>query len=271
MFGDIQRAPVEAVCKCCAGRSVSCGVVDFSRSGADIHAGKKVDPYAGIPIYFYRCEHCGFTFTPALDKWTPADFSEHIYNADYVRHDPDYSFARPNANAGLIAQYFPKLADHKLLDFGSGMGLLEELLGEKGFQRIRSYDPYSGTADKSALTERYRAVFAFEVFEHHVDPRELVKTLASLLDDKGAIFFSTTLVPESAWEHGIETWWYCIPRNGHISFFSSASLALLASGVGMKAASFSDGLHMLFKGDYPEWAAGVQHTLCAMPQPAGPF
>jgi hypothetical protein len=256
LFGDIQHAPVEAVCKCCAGRSVSCGVVDFSPSGADSQAREKIGPPAGEPIHFFRCEHCGFTFTPALDFSAPI---------------PGKGLTHSNTHAGLIARYFPKLADHKLLDFGSGRGLLEQLLGEQGFRRIRSYDPYSGASDESALTERYRAVLAFEVFEHHVDPRELVKTLASLLDDKGAVLLSTTLVPEDAWEHGIDTSWYGVPRNGHISFFTSGSLALLASGVGMKAASLPDGLHMLFKGDYPEWATGVKHTLCAMPRPAGPF
>jgi hypothetical protein len=59
--------------KCCDGLAHLCGVVDFSRCGADVIAGTKVDPYVGVPIYYYRCEHCGFVFTKDLDMCSHQD------------------------------------------------------------------------------------------------------------------------------------------------------------------------------------------------------
>ncbi|WP_244173373.1 class I SAM-dependent methyltransferase [Caballeronia temeraria] len=232
-------------------------MVDFSRGGADIGAGKKVDPYSGIPIYYYRCEQCGFAFTRAFDEWTSEDFGAHTYNADYVRQDPDYTFVRPDDNARQISEIFSALSTEKILDFGSGLGLFEQQLKARGFQNVRSYDPFSQQSDESALAERYRVVFTFEVFEHHTDPHQLVKSLASLLDESGSIVFSTLLLPANISDHGIESWWYCMPRNGHISFFTPASLTLLASCNGLKAASFNEGLHIFYKSEFPNWAAHV--------------
>lgn len=243
-----------ARCKCCDGPSALCGVVDLSRGGADHAAGKKVDPYSGVPIYYYRCERCGFTFTSALDDWTSAQFSEHIYNADYVRQDPDYVFARPDENARTIAEKFSALAKMKILDYGSGSGVLEQQLRLRDFHDVRSYDPFHSSSDPSVLQEQFRVVFAFEVFEHSVDPRQLMQTLAALLDDDGAMLVSTLFVPDNTASEGIDKWWYCMPRNGHVSFFTPTSLSLLASQYGLKAASFNSGFHLLFRSEKPDWA-----------------
>jgi hypothetical protein len=253
----IAITPITTKCKCCGSRSAICGVADFSRGGADVGAGKKIDPYSGIPIYYYRCEQCGFVFTHAFDAWTSEDFGARIYNSDYVRQDPDYTFARPNGNAQQIAETFPELSTAKLLDFGSGLGLLEQRLKARGFQDVCSYDPFSENSDTNILADRYRVIFAFEVFEHHPDPHQLMDTLSGLLDEEGSVLFSTLFVPENIPDQGIERWWYCMPRNGHLSFFTPASISHLAFHRGMKAASFNEGLHVLYKSDFPSWAAHI--------------
>jgi 2-polyprenyl-3-methyl-5-hydroxy-6-metoxy-1,4-benzoquinol methylase len=256
-------SPAESTCKCCGQISRLCGVVDFSRCGADHAAGKKIEPYSGIPIYYYRCEQCGFTFTRAFDNWTSEDFAEHIYNSDYERHDPDYKGARPISNAELIASNFPEMAQGNMLDFGSGLGLLERELRARGFSQVASYDPYAASKSASVLSEKYQTVVAFEVFEHHPDPHALMDMMVRFLHEDGAILFSTLFVPDGVIETGIDRWWYCAPRNGHISFFTSRSIATIAARHGLKAGSFNEGTHFIYRHALPSWAARFSHALCS--------
>jgi SAM-dependent methyltransferase len=253
-------------CKCCGGDSRLCGVVDFSRCGADHLGGRKVDPYVGVPVYFHRCDACGFVFTRALDAWTHADYAAHIYNDDYGRHDPDYLGKRPFENAELIAKSFPELAQANVLDFGSGLGQLERELKARGFSQVDSYDPYAAHAEatRAGLAAAYRTVVAFEVFEHHPQPRELIAELAGFLDDDGAILFSTMLADDAVMAEGIDRWWYCAPRNGHISFYASRALARLGAPHGLVAGSFNENFHFFYKRALPAWAARFSHRLCVV-------
>lgn len=263
---SLQKMSVSATdspCKCCGEVSHLCGVVDFSRSCADPAAGRKVEPCSGVPIYYYGCDRCGFVFTRAFDSWTPEDFAQHIYNAAYERHDPDYKGARPISNANLIAGSFPEMAHGKMLDFGSGLGLLEHELRARGFSRVTSYDPYAADENASALSEKYQTVVAFEVFEHHPDPHALMDMMVQFLEEDGAVLFSTLIIPDDVVETGIDKWWYCAPRNGHISFFTSRSIATIAARHGLKAGSFNDGTHFFYRHDLPPWAMRFAHTLCS--------
>lgn len=202
------------------------GVVDFSRGGMDFLAGYKITPYAGIPIYYYCCETCGFVFTEAFDKWSFKDFSEKIYNDEYALHDPEYLSIRPRMQASVINALPDEIKSAKILDYGSGLGILEEELKSLGFACVDSYDPFTNRV--ALAPHSYDIVFAFEVFEHHPKPLELFQEIMEYLNSDGVILFSTLVLSKHVIKEGIENWWYCSPRNGHISFFSIESLAYLA-------------------------------------------
>jgi len=242
----------KTVCKCCGAASSLSGLVDFSRCGADLIAQKKIDPYVGFPIYYYRCDQCGFTFTSAFDEWSTEMFGLYIYNDDYPRHDPDYRDKRPTENAGTIAANFPEMAAVSVLDYGSGMGLLEEQLKRAGFTDVVSYDPYSAPTRPD---RQFDAILSFEVFEHHPQPQALFADLVSLMKADGAVLLSTQLIGDEVHAVGVHNWWYCAPRNGHISFYSAKSLALLAARHGLRVASFNAGLHVIFGQRPPAWLA----------------
>ncbi|AIY41282.1 SAM-dependent methyltransferase [Collimonas arenae] len=245
------KVPEITSCKCCAQTSTLVGVVDFSRCGADVHAGKKVDPYAGWPVYFYRCGACGFTFTRALDNWSAEDFATHIYNDDYVRHDPDYLGARPRSNADLIMHNMGSVRERtSLLDYGSGMGLMTEILEQNGFDSVASFDPFSSTRRPD---RQFNMVTCFEVFEHVQDPIALVKDINRFLSPDGAVLFSTLLCTPQAVDGGLHNWWYCAPRNGHISFYTLEALTALAARFELRVLSFSDGLHAMYRPQIAEW------------------
>ncbi|MGE8162800.1 class I SAM-dependent methyltransferase [Paraburkholderia sp. NPDC080076] len=231
-----------------------CGLVDFSRCGADQAADKKIDPYVGVPIYYYRCDECGFIFTRAMDQWSTRDFANHIYNEDYARHDPAYLGERPKEHAQLIGENFPEIAQVPMLDFGSGLGLLEKELRSRGFTQIDSYDPYACDARKVPdLVQKYQTVVAFEVFEHHPQPQALMAELLKFIRDDGAILLSTATIGTKTSEN-ISDWWYCVPRNGHISFFSTRALAVLAKSHDLVVGSFNSDIHFFHRdGKVPPW------------------
>ncbi|AMO92918.1 methyltransferase domain protein [Collimonas fungivorans] len=248
---ECNKVPETTRCKCCGQNSTLAGLVDFSRCGADVHAGKKVDPYAGWPVYFYRCGSCGFTFTRALDHWQNQDFATYIYNDDYARHDPDYLGARPQSNADMILKSLGGMKDQiSLLDYGSGLGMMADILGRNGFASVASFDPFSSAQRPD---RQFNMVTCFEVFEHVNDPVALVKDISSFLSADGALLFSTLFCPQQAVDEGLHNWWYCAPRNGHISFYTAEALTALAAPFDLRLHSFTDGLHALYRPTAAGW------------------
>jgi SAM-dependent methyltransferase len=231
--------PIE--CKICQGSSRLFGVVDFHKSCIEAQGIRL--PLSGYPVYYHRCERCAFTFTEAFDTWTHADFQQNIYNSDYVTVDPDYISARPISAAKEVAEAFStSRTSMSILDYGGGTGLFAQRMRELQFSAT-TYDPFSSFNAMPA--ERFDLITCLEVMEHIPFPKETVQTMLSLLDKNGAILFSTLLQPESFEKTGLN-WWYASPRNGHVSLYSSQSLALLFKPYGFRVASFSESTHIAY-------------------------
>jgi SAM-dependent methyltransferase len=236
------RVPVQAPCKICGDGCGLFGLVDFHKSCEEAR-GKKL-PLSGFAVYYRRCGRCGFVFSGNFDGWGKEDFQKYIYNADYERVDPDYAEIRPAANANLVAESFAEARGTlRILDYGGGAGLMAELLRGRGFA-AETYDPFS--TFKVLPSERFDLVTCFEVMEHVPWPRETVRAMVGLLQDEGAILFSTLMQPAEFGRVGLG-WWYAAPRNGHISLYTMAALARLFGEVGMKVVSFSAGMHMAYR------------------------
>lgn len=90
---------IEKACKICGSRARIFDVVDFFKFCGD-------EPYqfgiSGVPVYYFRCDFCDFTFTDFCDTWNHEDFSGVIYNSDYLAVDPDYVELRPKHMAYSI-------------------------------------------------------------------------------------------------------------------------------------------------------------------------
>ena len=94
------------ICKICAAPSALFGEVDFSRN-CEEQNGQFLPP-SGIPVHYYRCSTCGYTFTDMFDQWTTTDFLTHIYNDDYVNVDPEFEAVRPQNMARFVARLFDR-------------------------------------------------------------------------------------------------------------------------------------------------------------------
>jgi hypothetical protein len=245
-------SPHPAACKVCQGPSPLFGVVDFHKSCIEAQ-GQRI-ALSGQPIYYRRCEQCAFTFTDAFDAWTPEAFQHNIYNNDYIKVDPDFTELRPAGNASMVASTFQSSrASMRILDFGGGAGLLAERLRDQGFSAT-TYDPFSNFNEMPPDT--FDLITCFEVMEHVPSPRQTVATMIALLQEQGAVLFSTLLQPATFEKTGL-SWWYAGPRNGHISLYSPQSLAHLFAPHGMKVASFSEGLHIAYR-QIPPFAAHLK-------------
>jgi 2-polyprenyl-6-hydroxyphenyl methylase/3-demethylubiquinone-9 3-methyltransferase len=241
--------PRPAACKVCTGPSPLFGVVDFNKSC--LEAQNRRLPLSGSPVYYRRCQQCGFTFTSDFDSWTPAAFKRHIYNERYIEVDPDFAEARPAQSAAWVAQTFQDAKDSiRVLDYGGGDGVLAERLRAQAFT-ASTYDPFSRFNDMPQ--ETFDLITCFEVMEHVPNPKATVATILSLLRRPGVLVFSTLVQPESFLSMGL-SWWYAAPRNGHISLYTKPALARLFQAHGLKCGSFSDNLHIAYA-EVPAFAA----------------
>ena len=214
-----------SACKVCGGGIEPFDVVDFLKfCSADPYA----FGYSGIPVQYYRCNLCSFTFTDLIDDWTDDEVKEFIYNDDYVKVDPEYTGARAERDADFFIDILGDCRDQRVLDYGSGTGVLARRMREAGFD-AESYDPFSSPRRPA---RRFDIITCVEVLEHSPDPVRTLNDMVSLLNDGGCILLATGLQPED-FDEIRAGWWYAAPRNGHISLQSIFSLVALARGAGL--------------------------------------
>lgn len=263
--------PRAAPCKVCGNAAGIAGVTDLSRSGADIQHGlmvhnlelthdqvvlDKLDPYWGEAVYYYSCSLCGFTFTPSLDHWSDEEFARRIYNEDYLRHDPGFGGVRQEGWADSFLEWFgPCRHAWTIIDYGSGLGHLEQALKDRGFGEVWSYDPFG--RDRDWPPARGDIVFLNEVIEHSVDPAGSFAQLAALRKPDGVIMLTTELCDAAILARGVVNWWYCAPRSGHVSLYSEAALAICASAIGLSYTRVGRGLHLFHAVPRPDWVEAV--------------
>jgi hypothetical protein len=244
-------------CPICNNISELHDVVDFNKN-CEENKGFYL-PLSGIPVYYSHCNSCNYLFAPEFLNWSDNDFLQRIYNIDYEKVDPDYQFTRPQNNAGFINKLFhDSKTEIRHLDYGGGNGLMSEILLANDFDS-QSFDPFPSSIISLDQLGRFNLITAFEVFEHVPYPLQLMKNIIQLMDDKCLFLFSTLTIDRNIKKNERINWWYCSPRNGHISLYSKNSLALLAKKHNLLFGSFNDGLHF-FSNIIPNWATRLIHV-----------
>ncbi len=226
-------------CPICSGQSHHEASIPFNKSCEGIDT-------SGELIDYQSCSDCGFTWSPELCSKDKAWFSERIYNADYLKFDPDYGGQRAaNQAKNIIFSYHWVRKQIRHLDYGSGGGQLTDKLVKAGFDST-PYDPFVHAQDPVG---KFNLITCFEVLEHVPNPRQLMSTLAGYLADEGVLVTSTLLRDKGV---PLDKWWYAAPRNGHISLYSGESLGKLAIENGL-CARINSGTHTFYR-KLPIWA-----------------
>ena len=216
--GSAARVP----CKMCSGPTRHFASVDFQK-----HCGQ--DPYrfgrSGLCVDYLRCEACEFIFTTFFDTWSTKDFATFVYNADYVKVDPEYVSARPERTALHMTHALAGGEQARMLDYGSGTGAFAKGMLKAGFAVFDNYDPFS-SPERPIGT--YDVITAFEVLEHSPDPHGTISDMLGYLRPGGCLLIGQTLQPQDI-EELKGDWWYLGPRNGHVSTFSTTTLQTYAA------------------------------------------
>ena len=242
---------VHPPCPICDGTATLLDVVDFTKNCEELHG--FFLPLSGIPVYYRMCENCGFVFSTDFWDWRDEDFRVGIYNPDYIQVDPDYLTVRPQANAQRLHELLGAKKEHlRHLDYGGGNGTCSAALVANGWNST-SCDPFSEPANDITTRGRFNLITAFEVFEHVPRPDELMRRLIPLMDSACLVIFSTLTSDLKLVRNQRINWWYCAPRNGHISLYSKRSLELLGDRFDLRSGSFDEGLHCYFN-QLPHWA-----------------
>jgi 2-polyprenyl-6-hydroxyphenyl methylase/3-demethylubiquinone-9 3-methyltransferase len=228
-------------CKVCRSPAPLFGAVDFNKS-CEERRGARL-PHYGFAVYYRRCPSCGILFTDCFDRWSHAEFQQHIYNSAYVQVDPDYREKHPLDAATLVAAQFGAHRNTlSVLDYGGGSGLFAERMRLSGFADCDTYDPFTPGFDRPP-DRTYGLVTCFETLEHTPEPAACVQAIDKSLEPNGIVVFSTLVQPPDFDKLGIN-WWYVAPRNGHISIHSAKSLALLWDAQGYALTSMTNDVHI---------------------------
>jgi hypothetical protein len=204
-------------CKICGGRTTLFDVTDFWKGSEFYTFG-----LSELTVHYYRCELCHFMFTPLCDDWTREDFARYIYNDDYTLADPEYLAIRPRRSADYVGHWLRGFEDARILDYGSGSGAFAQHMRNAGFRNVVSYDPYSAPTRPEGP---FDIVMCFEVIEHSPTPIETVADIVSFLSADGCVLLGECLQPPDIASIRCN-WWYCMPRNGHISLYTEFALAV---------------------------------------------
>ena len=214
-------------CKICGRSSVPFDIVDFNKfcePGDFYRFG-----FAGVGVYYWRCRGCGFLFTDFFDDWTTNDFSQFVYNKDYLKVDPEYVSARPSRIAGRVAEWLRGCEAARILDYGSGAGVFVERMRSLGYGKVEGYDPFSSPRRPSG---KFDIITCFEVIEHSPQPIGTFADILSFMAEDGCVMLTQTVQPPDLLTQG-GSWWYLGPRNGHVSTYADETLAAVAARFGL--------------------------------------
>lgn len=236
------------ICPICNGTTFPAGEVDANKTCED-HKGARPFPVARDMVKYERCIICNFMFAPAMCSWTPQAFKERIYNAEYIKADPDYKGVRAKANAAMMIEWFGRAREQiRHIDYGAGDGQLTRCLRCEGFKST-AWEPLDETLALDG-DDRFNLVTAFEVFEHCPDPRKLRDDLIRLLSPDGVIVFSTLTSDACGPRFHPADWWYAAPRNGHVALYTKIALRNLLYP--LRVYHVNEGIHFAFS-TCPKW------------------
>lgn len=198
-------------------------------------------------LHFYKCEDCGFLYTPYFDNWTQKEFEYYIYNDEYILIDPDYTYDRPKRTADWFVKQRDITKHTRILDFGAGSAVFEKVLKEHySFTDITSWDPFWHTDISWHYKDKFDVITAFEVFEHTTDPVDtLMQMIAYLKPATGRIIISTITTDIMPIKNDL-SFWYIAPRNGHVCMHSNKSLEKLFEKVNMHCDHINNTEHIAY-------------------------
>lgn len=227
------NAATPPTCKMCGAGSRLFDTVDYSKNCERYPLGPSM-----AAVTYFRCVQCELIFTNFFDDWSAQDFSQLLYNEDYVLVDPAYTGLRGVQTASnFLVALKDAGPETTILDFGAGNGSFADTVRHEGFDRVIAYDPY---VHEEQPVGPFDIVTSFEVLEHSTTPRDTLDTLLSYMAPGGCVVVCTGMQPLDI-EKIKGDWWYIGPRNGHATFYSYETIRRYAAERGLDYRMIGDG------------------------------
>lgn len=215
------------------------------------------------------CDHCGCEWFQDPAIWLSDAYSSPIAFTDT-------GIVARSLNIHRVVSSFLSISSipGKILDWGSGSGLLVRLLRDDGHD-CYGFEPYTVPVlaaghtykvEKNVFTENsYRAIVAIEVVEHLVDPSSFFQKALAKTD---TLLFSTEIVDRA--KNGNDWAYYSRETGQHISFYTAKSLAHLAALHGcIYASDRRRSLHIITRRSLDlrlfKWIASYRRAFLAYP------
>jgi len=193
------------------------------------------DSQYGLTLPLFRCESCGFVFSPNREIANLTRLYEELSDQGYEgSQEPRILQMR-----WLLDKVLENVADvATLLDIGAGTGLLVREARERGID-ARGVEPskalvdYARTENGIELEQgvyphpalvgmKFDAVLLVDVIEHVADPMRLLTDCRNALAPGGALVVVTPDVSSLAARMFADKWWHY--RLAHVCYFDRMSL-----------------------------------------------
>lgn len=195
-------------------------------------------------VAYYQCGSCSFIQTEKV-FWLEEAYESAINTNDTGIMARNERFRR----IVTVLLRFCFDTRSRYLDYAGGYGIFTRMMRDVGFDYYWD-DVYAKNLVSIGFEHRpgavYKAITAFEVFEHLDDPFEKIGDMLRYSD---TIIFSTELVPDTT---PSESWWYYAFSHGqHIAFYHRKTLEYIAAKYGLSVVSNGSNLHMFTRKRLP--------------------
>lgn len=175
---------------------------------------------------YFQCDNCKTLFCDAINQEGMVGGEHEIGRNETQNH---IRIARVDE---MI--FGSKKEDVKILDFGTGHGMLVRDLKEAGYPNVDGYDAYNEEFNQSIpKRNNYHIITMIECAEHLSSPFLEFDVIFRALLPGGAIMIETSFT-NIAEQDGIplEEFFYIAPQNGHSTIYSHHGLDLLMATKG---------------------------------------
>ncbi len=187
-----------------------------------------------LDVQIYRCDSC-----ESLETEQPywLDIS---YARELMGYGIDTATRCMNLEAWVtyVALLWGKRPwDTRIIDYGSGPGLLVRMLRDVGFQAF-AYDPYTpgmlAGGFEGDIAAKHDILVAIETWEHFVEPTKE-------LDQMFGPGHDLVVVRTQVYRDEGPSWYYFFPEGGqHIFFYSHKAREWIANKYGYEVRSYGD-------------------------------
>jgi len=208
----------------------------------------------------YECPFCGFIFSDLMDNFTNEEYKQFYKYPEYLAYDPiakreheENFLNRSILLFNIVTDFMKKTSktNPKVLVYGNGKSKAVKLLLNRG---LDAYSYMSETNHGTELTDLsdknnfFDVVVSTEVAEHFRNPLEEFEKIRNILKIGGWTIHSTNCKDRVVKNHvgnigkTLEYMIGDIMKNaGHVSFYTKASVAIVAKKLKMTNRSYEIG------------------------------